>query len=326
MRVAGCEPIGSEGIISNLCRDIARTNSDILEHPSIQEMKDSKCRHILCIDDIIGSGNRMVSFAKWLFNNKTIKSWHSSHYIDFVACAYAGSDYGKKNASQIHLFSEVLLVQSVSFGRTIWTGNQRDQIDKLCRRYSIYTSKPRMPLGFKDSFTCIVFAHKCPNTNPAILWASKKNSWNAIFSNRPEFIMNNEIKDKTEERQEKILKVLGHTRLLNSILFRQLNSESRQIMIILSCLAAHRHYENVLSDILELPIPIIRQQLERCRMYGCIDKGNRITVFGKKVLGAARKNKYIPENKFDIKNDFYYPLTYREPASSSSLGLNRRLP
>lgn len=319
--VAGRLPVGSEGMLSNLCRDIARSNTNILDHPSVQEMRDMHCRHILCIDDMIGSGTRIVSFAEWLYMNKTIKSWHSLHYIDFVACVYAATEAGQQYISQTNQYSSVQFSQSLGMGRSTWTRNQREQIEDICRNYAQYTNKPYWPLGFQDAFTCIVFAHKCPNTNPAIIWASKKNSWNAVFADRPEFIVEAVIWHQKRYQQEKILKALGHTRITKPSFFSKLSYESRQLLILLSCLAAHRHRENILGDILELPLPIIRQQLERCLMYGWIDTGKRLTYLGKKVLIAARRNKYIAVKNIKVKNVFYYPQTFRSPARASSSGL-----
>lgn len=312
MSVAGRKEVGSEGILSNLCRDLSRLCGNILDHPSIKEMRDLQCRHLLFIDDMVGSGTRIVSFAKWLYENKTIKSWRSLKYIDFLACSYAGSDYGLNFVSKANIFSEIKLVQSTCSGRSIWTDSQREQIKALCQKYSIYTSRAGIPLGYKDAFTCIVFAHKCPNTNPAIIWATKTKSWQAIFQSRPEFIMNNKIIiDKKKHKQEIILKNLGHNRLLNSILFKKLNNESRQILILLSCLAARRNHVNTLSDIFELPITIIRQQIELCKKYGWIDTNKRLTDLGKRVLEIARRKKHIQEYKLAIKRDFYFPSTYR---------------
>ena len=75
--------IGSEAIISQLCRDISKTNKHFLNHPNIDEMKEKKCRHIICINDIIGSGDQTDKFCNWLYNSSTIKSWISLKYTDF---------------------------------------------------------------------------------------------------------------------------------------------------------------------------------------------------------------------------------------------------
>jgi hypothetical protein len=270
---------------------------------------------------MIGSGSRMVSFAGWLYKNKTIKSWHSLHFIEFVACAYAASTKGQQYVLQTNQYSSVRLVQSIGVGRSIWTTEQREQIEEKCQIYAQYTRRPKWSLGFQDAFTCIVFAHKCPNTNPAILWSSKKDSWNAIFPDRPEFIMEGLTVYRKRHHQERILKALGHTRLTKSSFFSKLSVESRQLLTLLSCLAAHRHRESVLSDIMELPLPIIRQQIESCLMHGWIDTGKRLTNLGKKILVAARRNECIAEKDIEVKNDFYYPQSFRSPASSSSSGL-----
>jgi hypothetical protein len=319
--VAGRRPVGSEGILSNFCRDIANSDKNILDHPSIQEMRNSRCRHILCIDDMVGSGTRIISFAKWLYKNKTIRSWHSLHCINFIACSYAASDIGQKNISKASLYSSFQYMQSVGFGRSIWSHNEKKLIEDLCNSYSLYTSKPNWPLGFQDAFTCIVFSHKCPNTNPAILWASKTNSWNAIFTYRPEFIIDDVTFNGKKNHQERILKALGHTRLIKPSFFSKLNNKSRQLLTLLSCLAARRHRDNILSDILELSLPVIHQQIEFCILQGWIDSEKRLTDLGKKVLIAARRNQCIPEINIELKNDFYYPKTYRNPTSSSSSGL-----
>jgi len=323
LSVVGRRPVGSEGMLSHLCRDIASSNKNILNHPSIREIRNSRCRHIFVIDDMVGSGSRMISFAEWLYKNKTVRSWHSLNYINFIACSYAASANGQQYVSKSRLYSSIQTVQSIGSGRAIWSRDQKKQIEELCELYAHYTSRPKWPLGFQDAFTCIVFSHKCPNTNPAILWASKINSWNAIFSDRPEFITDGIAINRKIYFQEWILKALGHTRIHDSFVFNKLSNESRQLLTLLSCLAAHRHRDYILSDILELPLPVIHQQVERCLSYGWIDSEKRLTMRGKKILVAAKKTKCIQEKNIELKNDFYYPQTFRSPASSSSSGLRK---
>lgn len=319
--IAGRLPVGSEGILSHLCRDVAKSKKMILDHPSIQEMRKYRCRHILCIDDMIGSGSRMVSFAKWLYGNKTIRSWHSLHYINFIACSYATSVNGQKYVLKSKQYDSLKDVQPIGEGRSIWSEKQKNQIEELCELYAHYTSRPKLPLGYKNAFTCIVFPHKCPNTNPAILWASKANSWNAIFPDRPEFITGGRAINRKINLQKWILEALGHTRILDSLVFNNLSNESRQLITLLSCLAAHRHQDRILSDILEVPLPVIHQRVERCLSYGWIDSEKRLTKRGKKILQASKRNNGVSEKSLEVKDDFYYPQTFRSSSSSSSSGL-----
>ena len=319
--VHGISSVGSEGIIAHLCRDIAKENTRIQNHPSLTEMKDRKCRYIIIVDDIIASGNRIEKFSKWLYKTKTIKSWYSFGYIKFIACSYFASIYGENKLMRNKLIDEVLKVQSNGNGRSIWSASEKKEIQNLCIKYSKFTSRSEWPLGFKEAFTTILLPHKCPNTNPAILWANKKNSWNAIFSLRPALVLNNEPILNNNYFQEKILRVLRHTDLTKPSFFKKLNSESRQLLVLLSCIASQRRDENVLSNMLALPIPTIRQKFELCKKNGWIDEEQRITKDGLGLLTSARRNACISSKQIIFSNEFYYPKTFRGSTSSSSLGL-----
>lgn len=319
LSVPGRQPVGSEGILSNFCRDLAKSVKGVHDHPSIKQMRKARCRHIICLDDMVGSGSRMVTFAEWLYENKTIRSWHSLNYISFVACTYCTSIVGETKVAQSRLYSSSYQVQSVGNGRSIWTQDQRTAIQDLCQKYAQYTRKPDWPLGFQNAFTAIVFSHKCPNTNPAILWASKRGSWNALFDQRPEFILKGTGRqDRRLRLQERILNALGHTRLTRPSLFGRLNTESRQLLVLLSCLAARRYRDTILSDILESPLPVIRGQIAQCQSYKWIDDTRHLTQLGKDILVAARRNQCIPSKEIELKEDFYYPITLRSPESSPS--------
>ena len=152
-----------------------------------------------------------------------------------------------------------------------------------------------------------------------LLWASKRGSWNALFDQRPEFILKGTGRqDRRLRLQERILNALGHTRLTRPSLFGRLNTESRQLLVLLSCLAARRYRDTILSDILESPLPVIRGQIAQCQSYKWIDDTRHLTQLGKDILVAARRNQCIPSKEIELKEDFYYPITLRSPESSPS--------
>jgi hypothetical protein len=63
--------VGSEGPVSNVIRDMSAHLGDrnCLDHPSITSMRATKLRHLVFVDDFIGSGNRILGFYKWLFKH-----------------------------------------------------------------------------------------------------------------------------------------------------------------------------------------------------------------------------------------------------------------
>ncbi len=310
--------VGSEGMIAHLCRDIASSNHKILNHPSIEEMRDRKCKYLILVDDMIASGTRMHKFSKLLYENRTIKSWHSSKHIKFIGCAYFASIVGEKQVLKGRFFDQVIKVQSNGNGRIFWSKPTKEKVIDLCKNYAGATSRSYWPLGYDGAFTTMLLPHKCPNTNPAILWASKEKSWNALFDNRPELIFHNKPIQDEFYYQSKVLNALGHTNLTKPSFFQKLNKDSRQLIVLLSCIASNHRKENILSDMMELPIYVIRQKIEILKLNEWIDSENRISKLGKNLLVSAKRNDCIETPKIELKTEYYYPKNYRGSAISSS--------
>lgn len=310
-RINGLSGVGSEGLFAHLIRDISRKNPNFLDHPSITQMRKEKCRHIFCIDDIIGSGKRSRNFCNWLYDDKTIKSWCSLGYIDINVCAYAVTLMGKSKIEELKFVKTVLFVQAIGSGRSFWTSEQRDNIIYLCKEYGKLTSKKKMPLGFEDSFTLIIFPHKCPNTNPAILWASKPKSWNALFPIRPEFdfskIFRVNLKDKSF-----LFKLLGINSFVDSLIYPSLHDNLKIMVAILSKLNKKKYKPEVISEMFNLPLIEVNMIIDTLKSYRWIDDSFKLTKHGKKILHLAQKKKFI-KDVLEEKQNFYYPITLRAP-------------
>lgn len=318
MATDGYQGIGSEGDIAHLCRDLGRMWPErVLDCPSINQMRSSRCKWILCIDDMIGSGTRVNDFINWMHEDPHIKSWKSYKLINFVGIVYAATSCGKQLVSENPWVAELHEQMSLSQGSTQWTKQERIEIEIICRKYAKYTSKPKWPVGYCDAFSMIVFPHSCPNTNPAILRYSKKKYWKALFENRPEFSINWQVPNSIK-RQERLLKVLGHTRLSKQSLFMRLNQDSQNLIIILAAISSKKRTIDILSQIMSINIPQITIMLEKCRHLGWIDEANYITEVGKKALSAAKRNLVFPLYPPNLNTAFYFPSSIRSPGKSSS--------
>jgi len=318
--VSSKDGIGSEGTFAHLCRDICAANSRLLNHPSLSGMKRSKCRWILCIDDIIGSGKRMDEFIKWLNMHPTIKSWRSFGWLKFATISYAVSEKGLDRLKDCNIIKEIQYSKYMPSGRTFWTQLQHKNISDLCKKYGKRTTRKRFACGFGESLSLIVFEHKCPNTAPAILWAPSSDKWKSIFDERPGIVLERWPKANREYNQERILKYLGHTRLCKPSLFTRLNVESQQLLVLLASLAVKKRKINILSDILELPQNVIIDMVAKCHEFGWINSKLYLTNTGHKTLEAAKKNLCLPKLDVELKDEFYYPKALRNSASSFSSG------
>lgn len=309
--------VGSEGIITNLCRDLSFSNSSrILDHPSINLMRKKQCRWLLSLDDIIGSGWRMSKFINWLYDDPHIKSWISFGLVNFVSVTYTATSSGIGYVKSKSRNDVIKYCQGSLAGRSTWTDEQKKAVEDLCIRYAKYTSNPQKPLGHEKKFTLTIFQHKCPNTVPAILWASKKNSWFGLFSERPELVLNQW--PTKQHYQDEILRSLGHTQLTTSSLFSKLNRHSKNLVLLLACLAMRKRNEHILSDMLQLSIPEISIMIAKCKEYGWIGSERYLTETGRNVFETAKKNNYLSSIKIEINDEFCYPKTLRSPAGSSS--------
>jgi hypothetical protein len=72
-RAVGPGGVGSEGRIAQLIRNLARQHI-VLDHPSIRAMTTRKIRHIILVDDFIGSGDRVATFLSHICKHPTIRS------------------------------------------------------------------------------------------------------------------------------------------------------------------------------------------------------------------------------------------------------------
>ncbi len=312
--------IGSEGTIAHLCRDICAANSRLLDHPSISGSKRSKCRWFLCIDDIVGSGKRMDEFVKWVSMHPTIRSWRSFGWLRFAAISYAGSEKGAGRLERSNTIKEIRYAKYIPHGRIFWTQLQYKKISDLCKKYAKRTTRRGFPCGFGEALSLIVFEHKCPNTAPAILWAPPSDKWKSIFHERPSIVLKGWPKADRERNQKRILQSLGHTRLRKRSVFSQLNVESRQLLALLAALAVKKRKITILSDILELPQNVIDDMVVKCQEFNWINSELYLTETGHKTLEAAKQNQCLPKPDIELKDQFYYPSSLRNPENSFSSG------
>jgi predicted transcriptional regulator len=305
--------IGSEAIISYFCRCISETNNFLLNHPDKETMRSKKCKHIIIINDIIGSGTQTNDFCNWLYNDSTIRSWVSLNYAYINVCSYAGTKIGHDNLKKNKIISELLIAQYIEGGRSLWSSEDRQKIIGVCKKYSVYTSRKNKPLGFKEAFTFICFNHKCPNTSPSIIWAPNTIKWKSMFPKRPDLILDKHFFSIGFD----IKMVLDYLNLTKSILLTSFNEETKIMVVILNFFSRKRYSNRNISEILSMPITEVNEYVEKLFTMNLLDRNFKVTKMGKSLIRSAKKVKII-RNELDLKDGFYYPQQLRGPIGSSS--------
>lgn len=188
--------LGSEDLVYSLISNLTRSsNGKLLDHPSLDALKDRKVRNFVLIDDSIGSGDRVSGFINAMQAHPTFLSWWSFgwvklHIISFarpreaekrVIAKIRGSDHGKRKfrkPDKITFGSEV--VYEVGWYEARW-GESHAEIINLCRAQTKIPTKRR--LGYGDVMANIVFYHSVPNNIPGVLWC-ENGRWNGLMPGR----------------------------------------------------------------------------------------------------------------------------------------------
>ena len=162
--------ISSAGRTGSILTGVKRhLGNRILYNPTLDAMRKEKVKHVVLVDDLIGTGKSICDFWNaWAW--RSLKSWLSSQHCKLWIAAYAGHQEGlgriKKRVTYLdddHIHLNIALLRQ----DRLW----RPLIKELCVEYAPLTAKPGVALGFGDVMSPIVFQYGCPNNAPAILWA-----------------------------------------------------------------------------------------------------------------------------------------------------------
>lgn len=195
----GTEPLGSEAFISNIITNLSRAYKRKIilqgqQSPPLSLLRSKKCKAIILVDDMIGSGKRTSDFIEAVYHNRTIKSWISGHKLDLHVVSFMGSEQGLKYLKFWEKKARVK-ISNLATCPTFYDLPNSVAMLKLCSDYA--NNAERMPLGFKDTAVRVVFTHSAPNNLPAIFYRNafkytaastfKKGvtkTWNALFPAR----------------------------------------------------------------------------------------------------------------------------------------------
>lgn len=189
--------LGSEDFVYSLIRQLSRESKRCFDNPDLNILEKHRIRNVILLDDSVGSGDRLLSFAKCMFNHKTFLSWWSYGLVRFHVVSYTrtregekkilygipGSDHPKRKYPKSHKIEfHSKIVYSTKHLRARW-GNRFDDICNLC------DGKTQIPKCYRKGYgkvmSNVVFYHSIPNNIPGVLfWSDRQGSWRPLFPAR----------------------------------------------------------------------------------------------------------------------------------------------
>jgi len=315
---------GSAERIGQTLTNIERANPRFQVAPTVKGMKSEKTKHVVLVDDIVGSGRRIREYCYGLLG-KSVKSWCSYHKCTLWIVVYAG--HWSSVEALTHRFGYLHLENIKLWLRLpdMVTLGPREGIRQLCSKYAKNTPKRGAPLGVGDLMTQIIFQHGCPNNAPVVLWASGKN-WKALFPNRgiPQELNSCFDTSNTDETEAESLWQSAQYSLAMAILDRMNRGKSDandiQIIVVLGLLSRGIQPDKI-SQLMLRNQGEISAIIKHAKNLKLIGEDYRVTGFGRDLLDRFRHQKASSRTLVQSNEDairFYYPQQYRGIQRKSS--------
>lgn len=280
--------LGSEDLVQSVIAGLVRGNAArYQDHPSMTLIKRSKCFHAVLVDDASGSGDRICSFIRRMFSNKTFLSRWSFGWVRLHVVAYArtaeseklmldaipGSDHGLckyPKESKVSFHGHLRYHASELSSR--W-GRNAMQILDLC---DATTAVPRdRRQGYGNTMSNIVFYHSVPNNIPGMLFCQNRR-WKPLFPGRtvPEWL------PALLERRRRPVRQIGN---------RAAAVIPEDVINLLVLIKQGRRTEVALARGIGFDQEVVRGLLSRAKTAGFINENNRLTEVGLQAILDHKK-------------------------------------
>jgi len=328
-----CGQPGSEGRTASIATRIHDVESTtFLNRPSIEEMREKRCRTVLFLDDLVGSGDRAADFVRRFRVHPTIKSWLSLGYITLGIATYAINETAEQPVSkELGGEDNLRFWRRPMYGPTLGAPGTRARTEHLCRTYArranLYSQGGALdPLGYRNANTGMVFEHGCPNNAPLVLrhW---RGAWQPLFGparTGPKDLSPCFRADAIPSRTQDQLLLLGQRRLAEGDWRRLTSAESWNRLLVLAAIHQRMHSAVVgppglsyldavrrLHRLAGVPIPHCQTAVDWLIDNGLLTDSWRITETGRAVLAYARRRRFLVEKEMPLREDYYFPHVLR---------------
>jgi len=282
---------GSEDLVASIISNFNRQNNNFfIDHPPLDILRKNKIRHIVLIDDSIGSGQRISNFIQLMTSSKTFLSWWSGGFLTIHILSYArtrqseqvikkripGSDHGKRKYRLSHKLKFDSTIVYDAFDLHNRWGNQSQAILSLCNSNSKISKKWRK--GFGDVMGNLVFYHSVPNNIPGVLFYRSK-SWKPLFPNR--------------SLPSWLIKLLENTQSTSHQIKREAKlSIGNEIIKLLQNIKSGVRTKTSLSRRMDCDISIINDLICKSKKLGFITERFRLTKSGCDLLFQKKQDSY----------------------------------
>ncbi|WP_390582875.1 hypothetical protein [Erythrobacter sp. MTPC3] len=302
------QELGSEGAIANFITSYRRLHRDlVLSHPGPDNLREARARTIMIVTDFIGSGKRVWEMIEAFWQVASIRSWHSYGVIKFAVVAYSGTEIGLDLVQSHSASPDVRIVHACPTLSSAFEGNERVEIERLCRAFP---KRHSSPLGYGFAGALIAFGHGMPNNAPPILH-SRRRGWRPLFVNRSSLAANEQFPadnaDKLAEQARSVLRIRTAQKFLDDPTKRRWV----ETMLVLTALIKGARSATAVSAKTRLPLATVEEILIFTRVSHWTTPRRTLTALGHRELRRLKSRRARTVVLPSGDQPYYYPTQLR---------------
>jgi hypothetical protein len=306
-------PNDSSGRIAHSLKNIERRLPNHIElTPRLDSMKLRKVRHIIFVDDFIGTGDRFIKSWQQTVSG-SIKSWCSRGWCKIWVLAFAGHQSGiNKLISRIGPIDQNRVRVNLVVNKSFIAENMN--FVYLIKKYGQRLTEGNGALGYGKLLSPIVFQYGCPNNVPSIFWTKGqrgKYKWRPLFPERsiPTELYQLFNEDLSEASSAEEIWMAGNYKLAIEFIDRLKDFHGEhKLMVILALLEKNKAVAKI-RNLMVLSDMEFQTSLSELVKYGLICDTYKVTDFGKDILMRGARNAKRSTKCYDASSNFY-PTTF----------------
>jgi hypothetical protein len=311
-------PGSSADRVKSLNENLARVHGPRVQaHPTIHFMKAQKMKHVVLVEDFIGTGRRISTYLRDEMS-PTLKSWISFGWTKLWIVSYGGLESGVSalvhrgyglNESRIRLATTPQ--RAGQYLSPLMMG--------FCKAYAKRTHRAKMAMGFGAGAVGMLFEHSCPNNAPVVLW-SKGPKYKPLFPNRgiPDELAPL-FSQEDVNRPATVLWDVSQYRLAIAMLrephMGHPRSSQWSLLLMLGLASRNGWEDGKIAGTLGIPVAEVAvKRLDAYSISALDPQTHQLTEFGSgmvhRVRASANKKRPIKMREQRPLAETYYPLTY----------------
>ncbi len=181
------QPNDSAGRLGHSLKNLERDLPDYVElTPRLESMRKRKVKHIILVDDFVGTGDRFVRSWRAMVP-PSIKSWCSRGWCKVWFIAFAAHESGLREiVRNVRPMSLQHIRVKVRIEKSFFQNSA--SIRSVLGKYGERLGVRRRVMGYGGLACPVIFQHGCPNNVPLIFWMrpskASRIKWRPLFPDR----------------------------------------------------------------------------------------------------------------------------------------------